>query len=70
MNITGVCPYETPCGWCSKWDKKCDKAIGNQDMSLSPCWSCVHLRVAGMLTCEKCNKENGWMYYIKDVKEE
>lgn len=28
MNITGVCPYETPCGWCSKWDKKCDKKIG------------------------------------------
>ena len=24
MNIAGVCPYETPCGWCSKWDKKCD----------------------------------------------
>ena len=19
------CVYETPCGWCSKWDKKCDK---------------------------------------------
>ena len=18
------CPYETPCGWCSKWDKKCN----------------------------------------------
>ena len=18
------CIYETPCGWCSKWDKKCD----------------------------------------------
>ena len=18
------CVYETPCGWCSKWDKKCD----------------------------------------------
>ncbi len=28
MNINGVCPYETPCGWCSKWDKKCDKKIG------------------------------------------
>jgi len=27
MNITGICPYETPCGWCSKWDKKCDKKI-------------------------------------------
>ena len=21
------CVYETPCGWCSKWDKKCDKQI-------------------------------------------
>lgn len=21
------CMYETPCGWCSKWDKKCDKKI-------------------------------------------
>lgn len=18
------CTYETPCGWCTKWDKKCD----------------------------------------------
>ena len=29
MNISGICSYETPCGWCSKWDKKCDKKIGN-----------------------------------------
>ena len=21
------CIYETPCGWCSKWDKKCDNKI-------------------------------------------
>lgn len=21
------CIYETPCGWCTKWDKKCDKKI-------------------------------------------
>lgn len=21
------CVYETPCGWCSKWDKKCNKKI-------------------------------------------
>lgn len=19
------CIYETPCGWCAKWDKECDK---------------------------------------------
>lgn len=28
MNITGICQYETPCGWCTKWDKKCDRKIG------------------------------------------
>ena len=22
------CTYSTPCGWCTKWDKKCDKKIG------------------------------------------
>lgn len=21
------CIYETPCGWCSKWNRKCDKKI-------------------------------------------
>ena len=24
------CVYETPCGWCSKWDKKCDKKIAER----------------------------------------
>ena len=28
MNIVVICQYETPCGWCTKWDKKCDKEIG------------------------------------------
>ena len=27
MMVTANCVYETPCGWCSKWDKKCDKKI-------------------------------------------
>lgn len=27
MLETMNCVYETPCGWCSKWDKKCDKKI-------------------------------------------
>ena len=26
--ITMQCIYETPCGWCTKFDKKCDKKIG------------------------------------------
>lgn len=25
---TMKCIYETPCHWCSKWDKKCDNKIG------------------------------------------
>jgi hypothetical protein len=25
------CIYETPCGWCSKWDKKCDNHVGTED---------------------------------------
>ena len=25
------CKYETPCGWCTKWDKKCDKKIKNNE---------------------------------------
>lgn len=24
---TDRCVYETPCRWCSKWDKKCDRKI-------------------------------------------
>lgn len=23
-----TCVYKTPCGWCSKFDKKCDGKIG------------------------------------------
>ena len=22
------CVYQTPCHWCSKWDKECDRKIG------------------------------------------
>lgn len=26
--LTMRCTYVTPCDWCTKWDKKCDKKIG------------------------------------------
>ena len=29
-NAKKPCPYETPCGWCTKWDKKCNRKIGHQ----------------------------------------
>ena len=25
--LTMQCTFVTPCGWCAKWDKKCDKKI-------------------------------------------
>ena len=31
MTGTIDCVYETPCGWCSKWDKKCDKKISERE---------------------------------------
>ena len=34
---TANCTYETLCGWCTKWDKKCDMKIGcdtSQDTAL------------------------------------
>ena len=30
MMGTVNCVYETPCGWCSKWDKECDKKIAGR----------------------------------------
>lgn len=30
-SVTKSCPYELPCGWCTKRDKKCDKKIGRGD---------------------------------------
>ena len=30
-NVQKSCPYSTPCGWCTKWDKKCDKKPYNYE---------------------------------------
>lgn len=32
------CVYETPCSWCSKWDKKCDCKIGNTKSECEHQW--------------------------------
>ena len=61
MNINGICPYETPCGWCSKWDKKCDTKIGNtSEVPLkpkAPCFKCESYEY-GNPKCPTCKKEN------------
>ena len=30
MMLGEPCRYITDCGWCWKWDKKCDKKIGQE----------------------------------------
>lgn len=58
------CVYETPCVWCSKWDKKCDRktpenklaAVNKMCQSESDHeWECTGMSTAGTTyTCRKC----------------
>lgn len=34
-SVKEICAYETPCGWCVKWDKKCDRKTGYNNVSNS-----------------------------------
>ena len=52
MNVTGICTYETPCGWCTKWDKKCDMKIGHN--STTTVQTSSPERSALGLSCYKC----------------
>jgi hypothetical protein len=69
------CTYETPCGWCSKWDKKCDTKIPERglraktnpvddaiDFYYGKCFSCVSDGYK-MPQCEECNPENNFKYF-------
>ena len=74
--LTRQCTYSTPCGWCCKWDKKCDKkmpergirAKGNiiddaaDDFSYGKCLDCGH-NGWHMPQCVDCNPENGFKYF-------
>ena len=70
-NVKKPCPYETPCGWCTKWDKKCDKKpykrglrvkINPIDDALTlPCLNCESYEY-GDLKCPTC-KENDFKYF-------
>lgn len=34
MMLGEPCKYVTPCGWCWKWDKKCDNKIRCESPSI------------------------------------
>ena len=65
------CAYSTPCGWCTKWDKKCDKKIPERglrakaniiDETVRPCNECDH-KGWDMPQCKECNIANGFKYF-------
>ena len=64
MMGTFNCVYETPCGWCSKWDKKCDKKISErgQRTKCNPVDdamdSTVEEDVKSVLLNKTCNSES------------
>lgn len=53
--LTMQCAYSTPCGWCTKWDKKCDKKIGYGTKTDNP--------NNDLLTLEDVLKEKGMKRY-------
>lgn len=50
--ITDTCPLLTPCCWCTKWDKKCDKKIGGYPTIAEPVRTKVESNEG--LSCYKC----------------
>jgi hypothetical protein len=74
------CTYETPCGYCSKWDKKCDKKIGCGDEkpqrglmknvmviddTMNPCKYCESYEHSDP-KCQTCRENNYKFYKFKE----
>ena len=36
MDKTTECNYITPCGWCEKWNKKCDLKVEEENKNVKP----------------------------------
>ena len=67
MKETKNCVYITPCGWCSKWEKECDKKINKPIESVDTAtvekcesesdheWECIEFSTDRITyTCKKC----------------
>ena len=73
-----ICVYKTPCGWCSKFDKECDRKIGHSqekpiDIPLiyARCFGCINYPSETNGLCKKCNPRNGYAEFesIKENRE-
>lgn len=62
MMGTVNCVYETPCGWCAKFDKKCDRtATSSPDKSSSKSYvKCIFYsngKCSGTKELDPCQEE-------------
>ena len=57
---TVKCVYETPCGWCSKWDKKCDNKIPErgQRAKCNPVDEVIDESIKKVITNKVCESES------------
>lgn len=58
--VTYACTYETPCGYCTKWDKKCDKKIGlerGQRVNINPVDDAIDEPI-GIIVNKICTSES------------
>jgi hypothetical protein len=74
--ITMQCIYSTPCRWCTKWDKKCDKKIGGcptvsdkiqkktvfETPNTSPCSNCIENTKIFSL-CAECGESPNYKLF-------
>ena len=74
--ITMLCTYSTPCGWCAKWDKKCDKKIGRDQpqrglrVKIKPIGDSIDYSYGKCFDCKyevgcnkECSPENNFKYF-------
>ena len=77
MDKTTECNYITPCGWCEKWDKKCDLKVKEENKNVKPVIQdknkCVYYNIKGycMGTKEQetCDLNIRGIYYCDRYKE-
>lgn len=58
------CTYETPCGWCTKWDKECDRKPYKRGLrvEINPVDDAIGVSGEVALTNKTCKSEENHEY--------
>lgn len=65
MMGTFECVYETPCHWCTKWDKKCDRKIPErgQRVKIDPVDDGIDISLVVGVNCCISENDHEWETY-------